>query len=506
LLPPLSVEEGVVTDNMNISTYDDTLVYLRQFIPPPGWMERKGYIRDRAFFLLDQLGAPQEKIPVIHLAGTSGKGSTAYLISHLLIAHGQKVGLHLSPHLFDIRERLQINERWIPEDRFVRLVADLMPAIKKTEAAGHGQPTLFEILTALAYRYFAEEAVDFAVMETGLGGLHDATNTVRRSDKIAVITRIGFDHTEILGHTLAEIAEQKAGIILPGNPVISSPQESEAAHVIQKAAREAGSEPIFIQPNTNYTALTLTPTSSRFNFTDGNVNLPDLNLSMTGNHQIENASVALAALSAISRQDRLTIQEDAVRAALSTAHFPGRFDIYQTAQRIIILDAAHNPQKIARLTETLVTLYPGQTFDFLLAFKKNKDVKQCLSTLVPLARQIYLTAFDMTQEQTARSYPPSELADILDELGFHRHRQVDDLYADLPNLANSASVPLVITGSIFLLSLIYPRLTLLSPSKQLPDNKHEANRKRGGDQHSQNGVMRPKVDNLAGNRQGNNIK
>ncbi len=194
--------------------YSQILSYLYGFIPDRYSLKFSGQAGiERTKYLLQLLDNPQEKIKVIHIAGTSGKGSTAYLISKLLQHHGFKVGLQVSPHLIDIRERFQINNQLIPEELFVRTFQEIKPTIEKAKNSHWGKLTFFEILVSFAFYFFWKNKVDYAVMETGLGGLYDGTNVVENKNKLVVLTKIGLDHQWILGSTYEKIASQKAGII-----------------------------------------------------------------------------------------------------------------------------------------------------------------------------------------------------------------------------------------------------------------------------------------------------
>ncbi len=201
----------------------------------------------RAKYLLQLIGNPQEKLRVIHVAGTSGKGSVCFYISRLLQASGFKVGLHISPHLVNVRERCQINNKLIDEKTFYQSLNKIVPYVDQVTQSKYGKPTYFEILVALVFSIFSQQKVDYAVIETGLGGLLDGTNVVSRKDKLCVLTKIGFDHMAILGNTLTQIARQKAGIIQKNNPVISIDQQTSVKKVIEKKARTTSSQLLFIK-------------------------------------------------------------------------------------------------------------------------------------------------------------------------------------------------------------------------------------------------------------------
>ena len=282
---------------MKIESMHQAWQFLYQYVPKdfsqkfPG---NYGYRRAKYFFKL--LGNPQNKLKVIHIAGTSGKGSTAYLTSVILKSQGFKVGLHISPHLIDVRERCQINNQMIPKKDFYQALNQMAPVIKEMEKSEFKTASYFEILTGLAFKVFSEKKVDYAVIETGLGGLYDATNTINRSDKISMITEIGFDHMEVLGNTLAKIAFQKAMIIKPKSLVVSQEQKPEAKKIIETVAKKQRAKIFFVKPeNTQETGRGI---GFNFQFLDNKIN--HLRLNLHGGFQSKNASVALAAVLLLS--------------------------------------------------------------------------------------------------------------------------------------------------------------------------------------------------------------
>ena len=228
---------------MQITTYKQAINYLHSHIPGDAkqvFSGDKGL--DRVRHLLKLLGNPQEKIKIIHIAGTSGKGSTAYILSNLIRSQNFKVGLTVSPHLLDIRERIQINNTLIDKKIFTKNLNDIAEKVKEIDTKKYGQLTYFELLTVLAFYTFYKEEVDYAVVETGLGGLLDATNVVTSENKICVITKIGFDHTHILGKRLTDIALQKAGIIQKNNTVVVTWQRKEIEQLFKNVSENKNAQ------------------------------------------------------------------------------------------------------------------------------------------------------------------------------------------------------------------------------------------------------------------------
>lgn len=359
--------------------------------------------------LLDFFDRPQSRSPSIHVAGTNGKGSVCALTSAALQAHGLKVGRFTSPHLVDFRERLTINDQPPTES----WVAQHLSQLRDYAKSNTPQPTFFEITTALAFQFFAGEKVDFAVLETGMGGRFDATNVV--DPAISVITPIGLDHTQWLGSTLEKIAFEKAGIIKPGRPVLSAPQHPEALAVLKAAA------------DRNHTSLQVisTPWAGP--------------LKLRGEHQRWNAALAAATV----RLAYPNYDNELLNQGLANAEWPGRF---QQIGRVI-LDAAHNPHAAKSLVQTWQEVVAPARGTLIFGALSDKDWAETLQILSPLATRIYLVPV-----RSARKVDPSELATAVP-----RAENFPDLESALIK-ARSHPEPILITGSLF---LVGEALTLL---------------------------------------------
>lgn len=390
----------------------------------------KGLKKMRYFLAL--LGSPQNKLKVIHIAGTAGKGSTCYFISSLLSAHGFKVGLHLSPHLTDVRERFQINNKIISKKEFVLRLIEVIPYVEKIENSSFGDLSYFEVLVGLAFYIFNQKKVDYAVIETGLGGWYDATNVVDRPDKTAVLTKIGFDHMEILGQTLKDIAIQKAMIIQKNNFTISTRQKKVAEKVIKQIAKNHNSKLIL---------------AGEF--------LPFF-VNLIGDYQKENASLALKTVQEVSQRDGFEVNEKIVKKVFAKAKFIGRFDIKRLNRKTIILDGAHNEPKMEAFASALKKKYPNNKFHFLLAFKKDKDYGKMLKFITPLASKITITSFfSDNQDLIHLSEKPEEIRKKLNGLGFKNHKVIADPKQALESVLKNSNHKIVITGSLYLLGEIY---------------------------------------------------
>ncbi|MDX1662904.1 MAG: Mur ligase family protein [Candidatus Promineifilaceae bacterium] len=355
--------------------------------------------------LLGYLGDPQRQYPTIHIAGTKGKGSVAAICAAALRAAGLRVGLYTSPHLQELRERIRVltptdADGRIPAARLADLVGRLPPAVAHTPDV-----TWFELLTALAFLHFAEEAVDVAVVEVGLGGRLDATNVI--TPLVSVITRLGLDHTELLGDTLAEIAAEKGGIIKPGVPVVSAPQAPEALGRLEAIAREQGAPLQVVGRDWVYEDARkgdadepgewITITHAPQKAAEG-VAFPAarFHVALTGSHQQENAVVALAALhqARLAAPSRLAALDlAALQQGLAGVHWPGRLQtLYQGPQGPTLLaDGAHNGEAAARLAQALRERYRYRRLWLVVGTTLGKDIGALLQPLLPLAAGVFAT-------------------------------------------------------------------------------------------------------------------
>ncbi|MCX7955644.1 MAG: Mur ligase family protein [Patescibacteria group bacterium] len=419
---------------MKLKNFEEAETFLNSLIKNGSkqlFQSEKGILRMRYFLSL--LGYPQEKIKIIHIAGTSGKGSTCYLISKLLFVHRLKVGLSLSPHIVDIRERFQINNKKISKKKFVFYLNQIVPFIEKLKNSSYGSLSYFETLVGLAFYIFYQEKVDYAVIETGLGGWYDATNVVDREDKISVITKIGFDHMQVLGSTLDKIALQKAMIINKNSQALSIDQEKIAKKVIKETAFKKNAKIKFIKP------LFLKE-----------------KISLLGDYQKENAGLAFEVLKLVAEKEKFKIKNEAVKKVFKNAFLIGRFDIKKIKNKILVLDGAHNQPKMKAFIYSLKKKYPNKKFFFLLAFKKRKDYKKMLEYIFPVAYWIVFTSFfEKNQNFTRLSEDSKKIIEFLKLKNFKKYTIID-----MPKEAFDYSFKktrdiLVITGSFYLLGEIY---------------------------------------------------
>lgn len=362
--------------------YQQALDYLYSFIagerqtrrPPP----ELNLIRTRA--LLTALGEPQRAFRSVVVAGTKGKGSTCAMTEAIARASGLRVGLWTSPHLHSYRERIQVDRRPIGQAALVRLVEQVQPLVEQVTHATAGPPTTFAIGFALALRYFADEGVDLAVLEVGLGGTYDSANVV--DPILSVITSISYDHTEILGRTLRDIALQKAGIMRAGVPAITVPQEPEALQALAAHAAEIGA-PLYVVGRP-------APHAPMFNALDPTSEYHGpLTTGLLGSFQRDNALLSAGA-ALLLRRAGLPITDAAIATGLAEARWPGRMEIVPGAPPVVI-DGAHNGDSARRLVESLGELFPGRRLVLVFGTSRDKDLPRMLAELMPATRALVLT-------------------------------------------------------------------------------------------------------------------
>lgn len=398
--------------------------------------------------LCDHLGNPEKELQCIHIAGTNGKGSLAAMTSSILTAAGYKTGLTISPYVVDFRERFQIDGEMIPPRTLANLTEKVLDAIDAIEAEGGEKPLEFEAVTALAFLWFAREKCDLVVLETGLGGRCDATNVVPHK-LVAAITKIGYDHMEVLGDTLDKIAAEKAGIIKEGTVVVNYPdQPAEAMGPILTAAAEAHTS-IITPDKDDLTLLRGKRLENRIDY--GGYRAA---LGLPGTHQANHAAMAVEIALALWREFGYDISDDAILQGLADARMPARIEVLRR-HPLLLLDGCHNPDGAKMLAATLTRADFEENLVGVLGVLADKDYKDMLSDLAPCFAKIYtvtpngpraLSAEELQKE--ARFHTDAEAADsVADAI----RKAVD--YADENNLAG-----VVVCGSLYLAAEARPLL------------------------------------------------
>ncbi|MCX7624065.1 MAG: bifunctional folylpolyglutamate synthase/dihydrofolate synthase [Thermomicrobium sp.] len=423
--------------------------YLRALIqappgPPPGTPPE--VVRERARQRLERLrsflaffGEPHRAYPVVHVTGTSGKGSTSAFIASILHAAGYRVGLHISPYLQVETEKLQIGDRLLPADRFATYVAELDEAVRAWLAEGEDPLTYGEFWTALVFHTFRREAVDFAVVEVGVGGRFDLTNVV--FPEVSVITTVGLDHVRTLGPTIRDIAWHKAGIIKPGRPAVTGVDDPDLLAIIADEARRNGAPLRVVLPGRDFTVnceagatfLVETRTGRRYR------------LGLGGRFQAHNAALASAAIRELGWPSERA--EAAIAQGLATARFPGRFELVQE-RPMVVLDGAHNPQKLRALLAALEDLPRAARRIAIFGVLDGHDAEEMARLLAERVDLVFTAAPEATLRTAA---DPTALAVLFERLGTPAvpMRCVEEAVDVALEVARSDDLVLV-TGSLYL--------------------------------------------------------
>jgi dihydrofolate synthase / folylpolyglutamate synthase len=410
-------------------TYPEALNYLNQFInyerSQPQRYAPETLSLDRVNLLLDRLGRPDHAYRAIHIAGTKGKGSTAAMIESSLRAAGYRTGFYTSPHLHTFRERMRVNNEFITREQFARLVDEIEPHVAAVEGL-----TWFEIVTAIAFLFFARSQIDVVVLEVGLGGRFDATNVV--TPIVSVITSLSMDHMNLLGNSIEQIAFEKAGIIKRHVPVVSAPQVPEALDVIRRVARMRGAE-LKVVPHP--------PTPSpeiRSSISGEGEAQPGVRL--LGAHQLINASVAVTALH-VANDRGLAVNNAAIQRGLETVRWPGRLEVLNR-EPLLVVDGAHNGDSAQKLAQALRDVFHVEQWTLIFGVSADKDIAAILAALLPLAEKVIVTRASNSRgatievlgaQVTDRGFEPTLAASVSDAL----------------EIAMSDQQPTIITGSLF---------------------------------------------------------
>jgi dihydrofolate synthase/folylpolyglutamate synthase len=340
--------------------------------------------------LCELAGHPERRFRSILVGGSAGKGSTCTFLAAILRAAGLRVGTAPKPHLLTHRERAQVNGELIPEERFATLMDGIRPWVEQVTVE-LGSPTVFEVMTLLAFLHFAESRVDWAVVEVGLGGRFDATNIL--TPELAVITTIGLDHTDRLGDTVEQIAFEKAGIIKPGGRVLTG-ASGPALDVIRAAAEERGADYRALGAGVELDNIRLRENGSLFDLLTPEGCWGDLSITMSGAHQAHNAALAAAAAFWLRAEERVRIEDEALRAGLAQAWIAGRLQVVRR-EPLVLLDGAHSPDRALALADAVRTLYldgqPERRVLLVIGCSAGHAPETVVAHLAPLADEIIAT-------------------------------------------------------------------------------------------------------------------
>lgn len=396
----------------------------------PVHLARTAYTLDYMMQLMDHLGNPQEKLKVVHVAGTSGKTSTVYYIAALLHEAGKRVGHAASPHVYELNERVQIDLMPLDEPTFCRDFSEFMKLLDGLDFT----PTFFEMLTAFMYWEFVRLQVEYAVVEVGLGGLLDATNVVHRTDKVAVITDIGLDHMHKLGNTVAEIALHKAGIIQLHNAVFCYRQAAEIMAAIEERAASKQADLHVLDPQHDQVTFMFLPAFQDRNF-----------------------GLALRVVQYVLERDSLPALDDARTEQAAHTYVPGRMETVTVRGRQLILDGAHNAQKMHAFVQSIEQRYPGQKRAALVSFIARGDVRfpAVIKELAPHVNFLIATSYD-------GSVDPQKVAAACHNIGFMNVTVIPDMGEALDALLKRPEPVLFTAGSLHMIGHLQPFIKRLT--------------------------------------------
>lgn len=396
--------------------------------------------------MMEILGHPEKEIPIIHVGGTNGKGSTVAYLRSIFNEAGYSAGTFTSPFLETFNERISLNGSPISDQAMIDLVNKLKPIVEELEETELGSPTEFEVITAMAFYYFGRTAPpDVLLLEVGLGGKWDSTNIVH--PLLSIITTVGHDHMNILGNSISEIAGEKAGIIKEKSPVITGAENPEALRVIREKALEKNA-PLF-QLNQEIIIQEASALKERevFSITTPFSSYQNVSIQMTGIHQMKNASLAVVAAEFLNNNGAYLLSEDHIRKGLHKAYWNGRFEIISRVPKII-LDGAHNREGVESLVSTLQRHYPGHKIHLLFAALEDKEYSLMVSKLETAADYLYFTSFD---------FPRAAAAEALYESSGHSKKAIVlDWQNGIEKIAGEMKEDelFVITGSLYFISQV----------------------------------------------------
>ncbi|MDZ5470794.1 folylpolyglutamate synthase/dihydrofolate synthase family protein (plasmid) [Bacillus sp. 31A1R] len=404
----------------------------------------------RMEWMMEKLNHPERRIKTVHIGGTNGKGSTVTYLRSILQEGGFKVGTFTSPYFEQFNERISVNGQPISDEEIVQLTNVIKPLSDELEKTDLGAPTEFEVITAMSFYYYAfVNPVDIVLYEVGLGGRLDSTNIIH--PLLSIITSIGLDHTNILGESYAEIAYEKAGIIKNGVGLITAVKQPEALEVIRNQAREKKSAMYLLGEQfsvNNHHSLT---GGESFNFQSIFQAFDELEISMIGEHQVENASLAVMATLLLNKYYSFMVEEEQIKAGLKKAYWPGRFEVMSESP-LVVIDGAHNEEGITTLVNELEKRYSNKKKNIIFTALSDKKLDKIIMKLDQVADKITFVEFD---------YPRASRAEDLFSMSQSPNKHLgkdwkSELEQQLTQLDEEEM--LVITGSLYFLSEVKPSL------------------------------------------------
>ncbi|WP_436878487.1 bifunctional folylpolyglutamate synthase/dihydrofolate synthase [Mammaliicoccus sciuri] len=389
----------------------------------------------RMKWMLDKLGNPEEKIQAVHVVGTNGKGSTVSYLREALVANNYEIGTFTSPFIVTFNERISINGTPITDDELVELVQIVKPISERLESETElGPATEFEIITLMMFVYFGTvHPVDFVIIEAGLGALNDSTNVFQPI--MTVLTSIGLDHTNILGDTYMDIAREKAGVIKPSVPLVYAIKPKDALHFVREVVEKNYNKGLELDRDFHVLS-----DDTEFTYRYGSYELENIQLKMIGQHQHENAALAITTLIEMYQRGMIQLNFNTMIEAIEHTTWSGRIEKVQE-EPLILIDGAHNKESIDALVDTLKQYYSDKKIDVLFAAIDGKPIGKMMSSIEEIANRFYVTTFD---------FPKALPIDVVyDYLEHHHIEKVQDYPQFIEQYDGEL---LVVTGSLYFIS------------------------------------------------------
>ncbi len=417
------------------TSYQATLAYLYR-------LQRVGikYSLDNISYLLRQLGNPHRELPVVHIAGTNGKGSTAAMIFAIARAANLSVGLYTSPHLMDFRERIRVNDQFIPADFVVAFVRAMRPLIERI------RPSFFEVTTAMAFQYFSQMALDLVIVEAGMGGRLDSTNVVH--PLVTLLTPIGLDHQNFLGNSLAAIAREKAGILKPGVPAITNNTHPRVVEIL-KAQAEAVDTWLQVLPEDGVEIVSTSLEGTTAHLQTPSGWLEQVHINLLGAHQVQNARLAVAAVQQLARF--LPLSEKHIYQGLSMVQWRGRLEVVRHHPPIVV-DVSHNPIGMETSLRQIKPLLKEKPFNIIIGLQEDKDFRAISKIVARFADTCYVTGLP-----TPKQLDPVVLQNAIQQAG-GKAIHIKSLEPFLKQTVLKGRGTWLITGSHYLVGEVLPIL------------------------------------------------
>jgi dihydrofolate synthase/folylpolyglutamate synthase len=419
---------------MNFKSFDEAEEFLNISVAKTKGGEYTGgkrFVSSQLFF--EKLGDIQDDRPTIHIAGTSGKGTIAAMLELMLLAHGKSVVMISSPHVYSLTERTRINSNPISEELFLECLNEILPVYEGLEESGE-TVTYFEINVAISFLAAKKMEPDYVIVETGLGGKYDTTNVIKRPDKLCVIGQIGYDHINILGKTLPTIARQKAGIIHQGQTAVVLQQTKKVNDVFEKAAARKLAKLTWVDDS-----------RSRQEIGD----LKQINYSLTSNHQYQNAAMALRAASKVAERDGWSFDRQKALNSLEDFSLPGRFEIIDFKGKTLVMDGAHNQQKIQAVMDTMGKVFEKRSFSTVFASGQQILAPKLLKMVRAQSDEVILTSYKSNNLDMIK--PCFDFSEIAAETGLKYLMTGPEV---IDEIENSDQELWLITGSFYHLASI----------------------------------------------------